>query len=84
MYVITITKWKRKLVALIVAIAVVITLGWGISKLVGSEESTVSAPADSELQDDVLSQPIKTQAPPANPGDEQAEPEPSAEEQAKP
>lgn len=64
MYIITITKWKRKLVALIVAIAVVITLGWGISTLVGSEESTVSAPADSDLQEDVLSQPVKVQAQP--------------------
>lgn len=66
MYVITISKWKKKLVTLLLLIVLVMCLGLSLSRLSESEEASVNAPADQNLQDDVLSQPVKVQAEPEN------------------
>lgn len=66
MYVITISKWKKKLATLLVLIILVMCLGLSLSRLSESEEASVNAPADQNLQDDVLSQPVKVQAEPEN------------------
>ncbi|PKM89027.1 MAG: hypothetical protein CVU87_06195 [Firmicutes bacterium HGW-Firmicutes-12] len=76
MHIITITRWKRKLVALFVVVAFVICLGWGLNLLSDPQEASVSAPAEQDLQKDVMSQPIKVQAEPGevnNPVEETSE-----------
>lgn len=65
MYVITITKWKRKLVALLVIALLVIGLGMGVDWFLSPEDSEVTAPADQDLQEDILDQPVKVQGEPA-------------------
>lgn len=66
MYVITISKWKRKLVALVVLVALFIGAGLSLSILSKVQEASVNAPSEQNLQDDVLSQPVKVQAVPEN------------------
>ena len=65
MFVITITRWRRKLVALLVIIAVFVGLGLGISWYLNPKDSATTAPADKNLQKDVLNQPVKVQGQPA-------------------
>lgn len=69
MHVITITKWKRKLVALFVAVAFVICIGLGLNLLSDYQEASVNAPAEQDLQKDVMSQPIQVQAEPGETND---------------
>lgn len=64
MYVITISNWKRKLVALVVLVALFIGAGLSLNILSKVQEASVNAPSDQNLQDDVLSQPVKVQAAP--------------------
>ncbi|MCR4442259.1 MAG: hypothetical protein QHH10_08405 [Peptococcaceae bacterium] len=65
MYVITITRWKKKLAALLVLVAIFIGLGLGINHLLTPGDSRVNAPVDQGLQKDVISQPVKVQGQPA-------------------
>ena len=65
MFIITITRWKRKLVAFLVIIALFVGLGMGVSWFLTPEDSSTTAPAEQNLQNDVVDQPVKVQGQPA-------------------
>lgn len=65
MYIITISRWKRKLVALLVVAVLLIGVGWGINTYLIPDEAEVAAPAEQNLDSDVLNQPVKVQGEPA-------------------
>lgn len=69
MVVITITRWRRKLVALLVALVFLITLGMGVSWYLNPDDNPAVAPSD-DLKKDVLTQPVKVQGQPASPDTE--------------
>jgi hypothetical protein len=56
-------------VALFVVVAFVVCLGWGLNLLSDPQETSVNAPAEEDLQKDVMSQPIKVQAEPGKTND---------------
>lgn len=64
MVVITITKWKRKFVALVMALVLLVSLGLGVSWYLQPDDNPAVAPSDN-LEDDVLTQPVKVQGQPA-------------------
>ncbi len=64
MFVLSITRWRRKLVALIVAVAIIAGLGYGISRILSPGDAATNAPAEN-LKKDVLSQPVQVQGQPA-------------------
>lgn len=66
MFIITITRWKKKLVGFLVIIALFVGLGMGVSWFLTPEDSATTAPADQNLQDDVINQPVKVQGEPAD------------------
>jgi|GEM_PF-1636143 len=72
MFIITVTRWRRKLVALLVIIALFVGLGLGISWFLSPEDSATTAPTDQNLQNDVMNQPVKVQGQPS--GSQQGEP----------
>jgi len=65
MYIITISRWKRKLAALLVVAVILIGVGWGINTYLISKDAEVAAPAEQNLESDVLNQPVKVQGEPA-------------------
>jgi len=65
MRVFTITRWRRKLVALIVVIAIIAGLGYGVSQLLSPDDAATNAPAEN-LKKDVLTQPVQVQGQPAD------------------
>ena len=64
MFVLSITRWRRKLVALMVVVAIIAGLGYGISRMLSPEDAATNAPAEN-LKKDVLSQPVQVQGQPA-------------------
>jgi len=60
MFVLSITRWRRKLAALLVVLAILVGLGVGFSRILGRDDAAVQAPAEN-LQKDVLSQPVQVQ-----------------------
>lgn len=74
MVIFTITKWRKKLVALIVGLVFFVTLGLGINWILSPEDSAVVAPED-KLQDDVMTQPVKVQGQPSQNTPEVTKPE---------
>lgn len=64
MVVITITRWKRKLALFMAVILLVVGLGVSLNWFLSPEDSATSAPSEN-LQNDVLTQPVKVQG---NPG----------------
>lgn len=65
MHVITIRRWKKKLVLLLVAAVFLVSLGLGISWYLTPEDNPAVAPSENSLQKDILTQPIKVQGQPA-------------------
>lgn len=63
MFIITVTRWKRKLALLLVGVVFVVSLGLGLSWFFNSPaNNTTTAPSD-DLKKDVMTQPVKVQAP---------------------
>ena len=60
MFVLSISRWRRKLVALMVAVAIIAGLGYGVSRILNVDDAATSAPAEN-LKNDVLSQPVQVQ-----------------------
>lgn len=65
MVVITIKRWKKKLVLLLVAAVFLVSLGLGISWYLNPADNPAVAPSDNSLQKDILTQPVKVQGQPA-------------------
>lgn len=65
MVVITITNWKRKMVLLLVVAVFLVSLGLSINWYLNPLDNPAVAPSDKNLQEDVLTQPIKVQGQPA-------------------
>ncbi len=76
MYIFTITKWKRKLAAVIISVCFLIGLGFGLNWHLSSEDDPTNIPTG-DLQNDVMSKPIEVQGP------AQAKEENKGEEQEK-
>lgn len=66
MFVITITNWKRKMVLFLVVAVFLVSLGLSINWYLNPLDNPAVAPSDKDLQEDVLTQPIKVQGQPAN------------------
>lgn len=64
MVIITITKWKKKLVLLLVAAVFLVSLGLGLSWYLSPADNPTVAPSDN-LQKDIQTQPVKVQGQPA-------------------
>ncbi len=64
MVLITITRWKRKLLALLVCVFFLIGLGLGLNWYISPKDNATVAPSDN-LQKDVTTQPVKVQGQPA-------------------
>lgn len=65
MVVITIRKWKKKLVLLLVAAVFLVSLGLGVSWYLNPEDNPAVAPSEDNLQKDIMTQPVKVQGQPA-------------------
>ncbi|MFZ5754861.1 MAG: hypothetical protein ACOY3J_11530 [Bacillota bacterium] len=65
MVLITITRWKRKLLALLVCVCLLVGLGLGLNWYLTPKDNATVAPSDN-LQKDVTTQPVKVQGQPAN------------------
>ena len=63
MVLITITRWKRKLLALLVCGSLLIGLLFGLNWYFTSKDSATVAPSDN-LQKDITAQPVKVQGQP--------------------
>lgn len=79
MVVITITRWKRKLVAVLVALVFLVSLGLGVGWYLEPDDNPAAAPSDN-LKNDVLTQPVKVQGQPASPdtGNQQLQTQPKS------
>lgn len=71
MFVITITKWRKKLVLLLAAAVFLVSLGLGISWYLSPADNPTVAPSDN-LQKDIQTQPVKVQGQPATSNDSNA------------
>ncbi len=65
MVVITISRWKKKLVTLLVMAVFLVSLGLSISWYLNPPNSPVVVPPEDSLEKDILTQPIKVQGQPA-------------------
>lgn len=60
MYIFTITKWKKKLAAVVISLCFLIGLGLGLNWYLGPEDVPVG-----DLQNDVMSKPVEVQGQPS-------------------
>lgn len=68
MIIFTITKWRRKIIAFLIAVVFIAGLGWGVNWFFFSpDENATIAPSGEQtgkLEDDIRTQPVKVQGQP--------------------
>ena len=65
MFVISITKWRKKVMLLLVLGVFLVCMGIGINWYFDPLNSPAAAPSDNNLQKDILTQPVKVHGQPA-------------------